>query len=1069
MWVEIMTKLFILFKALLNNLFASMPLSIFLMLLYATSIGWATFVEKEYGFIVSNDVIYASWWFELLNVWLALSLFGCMLKSIKYNGLKVSVHTFHFALIVIIIGAGITRYYGFEGNMVLEDGESSSFIESRDSFLNVLVSNDVGDNGTKNDILPLDSFKKGYNISLSPYVRFSKFSLDTKEAFDKPLSIKSVSIVNYSLSSLFEQAKNENREVTQKEIDEKKKENHYLAKFEVTYNGITHAMIVSNRGERAIARFGNRFITLSWGPKFIQLPFELKLDKFEVINYPGSQMPSSFASYVRVIDKVNGEYPFKIFMNNVLDYKGYRFFQSEYRVKRDDKGNEIHDENGMPLYVATILSVNNDPGKIPTYIGYTLLMLGALWLLFDSDSRFRKLSNYVKSQKLLSISLLFFGLAMLHISTPLYADTNTETDISKATQEFPKEKQINSNTEKKSHADMQLRDKYIKANKAFIAHGVTNKESAEKIAPIFANTSDEAILNRLEGLKKIPNKTLKLFSKIQIQGFDGRIKLIDTYSDEIMRKITGKKEFKGLKHNQFLLGLMVMPEDMTKLRLIKVTNREILDILGVRDTYVSFEDLFHADKLKDVYAFSISPNAEGLEKFEKAYKLYHFVNTALKKRDSERSEFDKQVLKLHEKMDLLMPFSIWHYLRMIPSNSHSWVAFGNPNMLDIKQLEQSNPEHRLELTLLIYFLEDFRLQAQVGIALNEWDKLNETLIFYNCYQALVGGNLYLNPTLVESELFLNKTDLFPVSQYFYLILGMLLFFVAFIAILSNKQIPKWLGKGCYIVLFCVFIAHTLGLILRWYVGGHAPWSNAYESMLYIAWASALSGVIILRKSYFAMCGASFLAGMALMVAHWGFMDPQIGNLQPVLQSYWLNIHVAVIVASYGFLGLSFMLGITNLMLFIFRNPQKRPQVDSAILTLSAISEMSMIIGVLMLIVGTFLGGIWANESWGRYWGWDSKETWSLVSVGVYACVLHVRLLKPLYLPYIYNVLSVIAFSSILMTYFGVNFYLGTGMHSYAQGEGSSVNKLIFISLFLIFSLVALAFIKRKLLHLKDAH
>lgn len=1068
-----MAKLSVLFKALLNNLFASMPLSIFLMVLYAACIGWATFVEKEYGSIVAHDVIYASWWFELLNAWLGLSLFGCMLKSVKYNGFKVSVHTFHFALIVIIMGAGITRYYGFEGNMVLEDGGSSSFIESRDNFLNVLVSNDVGENGTQSDILPLDSFKKGYDISLSPYVRFSKFSLDTKEAFDKPLSIKSVSIINYSLSSLFEQAKNENREIDPKEIDAKKRENHYLAKFEVTYDGITHTMLLSNRGERAIARFGNRFITLSWGPKFIQLPFELKLDKFEVINYPGSQMPSSFASYVRVIDETHGEYPFKIFMNNVLDYKGYRFFQSEYRVKRDEEGKEMHDENGMPLYAATILSVNNDPGKIPTYIGYTLLILGALWLLFDNDSRFRKLSNYVKSQKVLSIAFLFCGLALFQLSTPLYANTeskNIESDTSKFSQELPRKKSLDSvNSEKKSHLDKQLREKYIQANEDFIAHIATSKESAEKIAPIFADMSDEAIRERIEGLKKIPNKTLKRFAKIQIQGFDGRIKLLDTYSDEIMRKVTGKKEFKGLKHNQFLLGLMTMPEDMAKLRLIKVTNKEILDILGVRDSYVSFEDLFHKDRLSDVYAFSVSPSAERLEKFEKAYKLYHFVNTALKKRDSERNEFDKQILRLHEKMDLLMPFSIWHYLRLIPADGDSWIPFGNPNMLDIAQIQQSNPEDRKELTLLVYFLEDFRLQTRVGVALGEWEELNETLLFYNRYQALVGGSLYLNPTLVESELFLNKTDVFPVSQYFYLALGMLLFFVAFIAILSNKQIPKWLGKTCYILLFCVFVAHTLGLILRWYVGGHAPWSNAYESMLYIAWASALSGVIILRKSYFAMCGASFLAGMALMVAHWGFMDPQIGNLQPVLQSYWLNIHVAVIVASYGFLGLSFMLGITNLILFIFRNQQKRPQVDSAILALSAISEMSMIIGILMLVVGTFLGGVWANESWGRYWGWDSKETWSLVSVGVYACVLHVRLLKPLYLPYIYNVLAVLAFSSILMTYFGVNFYLGTGMHAYAQGEGDSVNRLIFISLALIFILVSLAFMKRKLLHTKETH
>ena len=1057
-----MTKIAMIFKALLSNLFLSMPLSIFLMLLYAVSIGWATFVEKDYGSIVAHDVIYASWWFELLNVWLALSLFGCMLKSARH-GFKVGVHIFHLALVIIVIGAGITRYYGFEGRMVLQNGETSDFIESSDNFLNVLVSNDVGENGNQSDILPLDSFKKGYSISLSPYVRFSSFKLQTDEAFNQPLKIQSVSIINYSLSSLFEKAQAEKREVKQEEIDSKKRENHYVAKFEVTYNGITHTMIVSNRGERAVARFGNRFITLSWGPKFIQLPFALQLDKFEVLTYPGSQMPSSFASYVRVIDKAHGDYPFKIFMNNVLDYKGYRFFQSEYRVKRDDMGNEIHDEKGQPIYTATILSVNNDPGKIPTYIGYTLMILGALWLLFDSDSRFRKLSNFIKSQKTLGVALICFAFGMWQLGTPLYAkDDEIESKI-----ETSEKQDINS---KNTHIDMQLQEKYRKANLAFIAHEATNKESQEAVRQIFSDTSDKAIQKRLEGLKNIPSKTLKRFAKIQMQGFDGRVKLLDTYSDEMMRKITGKKNFKGLEHNQFLLGLMVMPYDMAKLRLIKVTNREILDILGVKqDNYVSFEDLFHKDQLNNVYDFSISPSPENLIKFEHAYKLYNFVNTALKKRDSERNEFDKEILKLHEKMDFLIPFSIWHYLRIIPSNDNMWLSFRNINFIDITQLDKNDTQQHLKITLLVYFLEDFCLQAGVGIISGDWSKMNETLLFYNYYQALVGGKLYLNPTLVESELFLNKTDIFPISQYFYLGIGIVLFFIAFIAILSNKQIPKWLGKSCYILLFCVFLSHTIGLILRWYVGGHAPWSNAYESMLYIAWASALSGVIILRSSYFALCGSSFLAGMALMVAHWGSMDPQIGNLQPVLQSYWLNIHVAVIVASYGFLGLSLMLGITNLILFIFRNQQHRPQIDSSILTLTAISEMSMIIGLLMLIVGTFLGGVWANESWGRYWGWDSKETWSLVSIGIYACVLHVRLLKPLYLPYIFNVLSVMAFSSILMTYFGVNYYLGTGMHSYAQGEGDSINSSIFIALILTLVLFGLSFMKRKLLSSKDIH
>jgi len=168
-------------------------------------------------------------------------------------------------------------------------------------------------------------------------------------------------------------------------------------------------------------------------------------------------------------------------------------------------------------------------------------------------------------------------------------------------------------------------------------------------------------------------------------------------------------------------------------------------------------------------------------------------------------------------------------------------------------------------------------------------------------------------------------------------------------------------------------------------------------------------------------------------AHWNWMDPSIANLQPVLNSYWLMIHVAVIVASYGPFTLAMVLGVVSLILMLFTNKKNKAKMDLNIQEITYINEMALTIGLVMLTIGNFLGGQWANESWGRYWGWDPKETWALISIMIYAFVIHARFVPALRGKWIYNLMSVVAFYSILMTYFGVNFYL-TGMHSYASGD-----------------------------------
>ena len=173
-----------------------------------------------------------------------------------------------------------------------------------------------------------------------------------------------------------------------------------------------------------------------------------------------------------------------------------------------------------------------------------------------------------------------------------------------------------------------------------------------------------------------------------------------------------------------------------------------------------------------------------------------------------------------------------------------------------------------------------------------------------------------------------------------------------------------------------------------------------------------------------------------MVAHLNFLDPDIGSLVPVLKSYWLMIHVAIITASYAFLGLSMILGIISMFFYITRNKANKDEVNRVINIITNVNEMSMTVGTFMAAIGTFLGGVWANESWGRYWGWDAKETWALVIVLVYSMVLHFRLIPGMKNKIVFNASAIIGFGTVLMTFFGVNYYL-VGLHSYAGGDGSA--------------------------------
>ena len=281
-----------------------------------------------------------------------------------------------------------------------------------------------------------------------------------------------------------------------------------------------------------------------------------------------------------------------------------------------------------------------------------------------------------------------------------------------------------------------------------------------------------------------------------------------------------------------------------------------------------------------------------------------------------------------------------------------------------------------------------------------------------------------------------------------------------IKVISNNPGGYSLIKVLRWILLAGFILHTSGIALRWYIAGHAPLSNGYESMIFISWITLLAGFIFSRKSDFALSSTAVLSGLTLLVAHMSFMDPEITNLVPVLKSYWLTLHVSVVTGSYGFLGLGALLGLLSMVLLVMANGKNRERISGTIDELTVINYKTLTLGLYFLTIGTFLGAVWANESWGRYWGWDPKETWSLITIVVYTLVTHSRMIPGMKDIYTFNLLSLFAFSSVLMTYFGVNYYL-SGLHSYAGGDPVPVPAFVYVTIILLVTLSVTAYIRYK--------
>lgn len=1025
------------------SFFSSTRLMAVLFLVFALAMGIGTFIEDAYNTDTARIYIYNAKWFEVIMLLFVINFFGNMKRYQLHKKEKWATLLLHLSFIFIIIGAFVTRYISFEGMMPIREGATETRFYSDKTYLTVFVDGEhqgemrrktieeplllspvannnfsisdefsgipleieykdfklgaketivqdskgiyyiklveAGDGGRHEHYLKEGEVQNIHNLlfafntptegAINLTLKDGKYSIKTpfegdfmrmadqmkgavvKDA-DQPLMFRSL----YNVANarfVFPEAAIKGKVDYVSNNDYKTKEESALTVV-VKSEGQEHEVTLlggkSKMGLPQSFKLGKLEYTLIYGSRNYELPFAIKLNDFIANKYPGTEASyESFESKVTVEDKEEGKnFDARIFMNNVLDYRGYRFFQSGFDP--DEKG--------------TNLSVNHDfYGTWISYIGYFLLYIGLMAILFDKNSRFGDLIK--KLDKLKAKKATLSAIALFFIAFTGYSQNHMH--------EQPTQKQMDS-----------LIQKY-----------------------------------------KISDEHAAKFGRLIIQDAGGRMKPVNTFSSELLRKVSKSDTYNGLNSDQVFMSMLMMDQMWFSVPILQLKrgNDSLRIVAGL-------------EKKAEFAALSDFFDPQG------NYKLSNILQRS--HRSKEATQFEKDFIDIDKRINLLYSALTGQILKVYPvpgDKGNKWVSY-----LEIPQVKSAQLDS-------IKNVLPFYLQA-VGEATQKGDyKLpNSLLEGLIKYQHKYGGSIMPSDDKVNAEILYNKYDIFKKLFSWYCYAGILMFVFAIVKIFNSKKWVTITLNTFRWIIGILFLLHTAGLIVRWYVSGHAPWSNAYESVIYVGWATMFFGMafgfgyklnithyllsklsFVKPKSELTLAATAFVTSMVLMVAHWNWTDPEIGNLVPVLNSYWLMIHVAVIVGSYGPFTLGMILGLVSLILMLFTNSKNKAKMDLNIQELTYVNEMALTIGLVMLSIGNFLGGQWANESWGRYWGWDPKETWALVSIMVYAFVIHMRFVPALRGKWIFNFFSVLAFASILMTYFGVNFYL-TGLHSYASGE-----------------------------------
>ncbi|MCK0189057.1 cytochrome c biogenesis protein CcsA [Arenibacter sp. F20364] len=1055
---------------LIKKIFFSTRLTAVLFIVFATAMAFGTFIESWYSTETARIWIYNTTWFEAIMVFFVINFVG---NIARYNLLKKekwAILILHLSWILIILGAFVTRYISFEGMMPIREGNTENVFYSDKTYLTVYVDGEIN-NEPKRKILEDDILVTAEAI---------KSNLPWNSDFNgQPFTISYAGFIDGAKEGLVEDA-NGKEYLKIVEAGDGQRHEHYLESGEVTsihnvlfaLNNMTDGAIniLETEGNYEIkSPFEGQFMRMAdqlqgelvkdslqtlqlrslyttAGMQFV-IPEPVIRGSYGVIAIPENEKTENDQDALIVDISSNGEtvqkkllgakgmanfsgeinvggldfnlsygskvytLPFGIKLNDFIAEKhpgtenSYASFMSKVTIEDerpfdyDIYMNHILDHQGYRFFQAsfhpdekgTVLSVNHDFwGTWITYIGYFLLYAGLMGIMFFGKTRFKSLGASLeklknKRAKLAVIFILGSSLSML-------AQENTEID----------------------------------------GHAHDNTPTAEQI---------DSLLHIITPSKEHAAK----FSELVVQDAGGRMKPINTFSSELLRKLSLKDKYSDFNSDQVFLSMMLNPAAWYNAEFIaldkKGDNDSIRKILGVEHArkYIKATDFFN-------------------EKGE--YKLTPYLREAYA--TNTPNQFQKDFKALDERLVLLdqaLGGKIVKIFPLLNDENNKWIS----------AVEYRAGQFQVSDSLYANFIKNavpfYLMSLEKAVRNGDYSEADKLLAAFKKNQENHGSEVLPSDNKIKAEVFYNKVDLYNKLYKYYALVGLLMFVLLVVQIIKDRKALRVSIAGIKVLIYVFFVLHTLGLAMRWYISGHAPWSDAYESILYVSWATLGMGLLFSKKSDMTVAASTFVTAMLLWIAHQSWVDPSIANLVPVLDSYWLMIHVAVIVGSYGPLTVGMILGVVSLLLIIMTNSKNKEKMDINIKELTIINELSLTVGLVMLTIGNFLGGQWANESWGRYWGWDPKETWALISIMIYAFVVHTRLIPGLRGKWMFNFLSVVAFGSIMMTYFGVNFYL-VGLHSYASGAQVITPTFIYYTVFGVLVLGGVSYWRNKKFYAK---
>ncbi len=1001
-WRNIINKLY-------SNITSTRAAGLY-MLLFAISIGTATFVENDFGTSAAQKVIFKARWFEALLVLFAIAIFANIVRFKMIKQKKWAALIFHSAIIIIIFGAGITRYFGTEGMMHIRENGSSNTILSAETFLNFKFQ-DQGKTYSFSEPVYFASLGKNkfdesyqlgnnlFQVRLKDFIPNPKEELVTSENATAVIKIvvagqggreeyfvrqgerQTIHNVNFNFTNtVLPNAYNifyandsltfvTDREVSQMVMATQKRDiipagRKSLLQLRAMYSyGAETGFVFGDfnaKGETKLVSEDRKMKNESFAGLMLEVIYNGKTDEILIAGRKGEQgqlrsLPVGNGSLGISYGSMEVKLPFEI---KLRDFIMDRYPGTDNPSSYASEVTVVDAANGVNMNFRIFMN------NILDYGGYRFFQSS-----FDQD----------EAGTILSVNHDFIGTWVSYIGYILLTIGLIFTFFHKKSR-------------------FQFLSQKLKQNKQ------SSVKSLIILLIALIGFSNRAIAQTGQPPMKIDKELAAEFGEIVVQDHKGRLKPANTLTSEVMRKLSRKESLFGYTSDQIFLAMLTSPADWEGVQLIYVSDHpKLKEVLGISDKYVSYRQFFDQDG---------------------KYKLRDIIRSAQMMNPKDQGTFEKAVIKTDEKVNIANMVFSGRLLKIFPVPDDPGNLWISP--ADVRESPSVPPAVAEMNRVFMDYMGTFQHSHGNTDPQSHILKINE-------FQKKYSASIYPSDSRIGAELLQNRLDVFGNLKNIYGLGALVILGLFFYTIFRTKANKKTITKVVFLTLCVTFAFQTLGLALRWYVSGRAPWSNGYESMIYISWTTMLAGLIFSRKSLGGMAATTVLSATVLLVAAMSWLDPEISPLVPVLKSYWLTIHVSLEAGSYGFLMLGAVIGMLNLIQYAITTKAKKATIERSIKELTMISEITLLAGLVMVSIGTYLGGVWANESWGRYWGWDAKETWALVTILVYAFILHMRFIPGLQSAFAFNLASLFGFATVIMTYFGVNYYL-SGLHSYAAGD-----------------------------------